>query len=239
MNLIYTFTKKLSKEANVEKLIKIYKESYKNNIRFHNIVLYTDNESAYLFEDTFDTIILKDFDNILLLDDYKYNVLNELSDGDILFDSDIFLTQKLYINDNFELICDQNIKNILYTPFYTYYKHTIDLFLENKIEDIIPFFKKINYAPNIGILKFKNKTTERGFLEYYWKMKNWFINSNLELSHNLIQNDNRVSAVFGQYLLGLFANEQKINISFLSDENIYSHLSGDTKFHISFSKNLI
>ena len=70
-------------------------------------------------------------------------------------------------------------------------------------------------------------------------MKNWFINSNLELSHNLIQNDNRVSAVFGQYLLGLFANEQKINISFLSDENIYSHLSGDAKFHISFSKNLI
>ena len=156
-----------------------------------------------------------------------------------MFDSDIFLTQKLYIDDNFELLCEQTVKNILYTPFYTYYKHTIDLFLENKIENIIPFFKKINYAPNIGILKFKNKTTEKRFLEYYWKMKNWFINSNLELSHNLIQNDNRVSAVFGQYLLGLFANEQKINISFLSDENIYSHLSGDAKFHISFSKNLI
>jgi hypothetical protein len=239
MNLIYTFTKKLSKEANFEKLVKIYKESYKNNIRFHNIILYTNTESAYLFEDTFDKIILKDFDNVLLLDDYKYKVLNDLNDEDILFDSDIFLTQKLYINDNFELICDQNIKNILHTPFYTYYKDTIDLFLENKIEDTIPFFKKINYAPNIGILKFKNKTIEREFLEYYWKMKNWFINSNLELSHNLIQNDNRVSAVFGQYLLGLFANEQKINISFLSDKNLYSHLSGDAKFHISFSKNLI
>lgn len=239
MNLIYTFTKKLSNPANLEKLVKIYKESYKNNIRFHNIILYTDNESVYLFKDTFDKIVLKDFDNILLLDDYKYNVLKYLNDNDILFDGDIFLTHKLYIDDNFEVICDQNIKNILYTPFYTYYKDTIDLFLKNKIENVIPFFKKMNYVPNIGILKFKNKTVKTEFLEYYWKMKNWYINSNLELSHNLIQNDNKVCAVFGQYLLGLFANEQKINISFLSDKNIYSHLSGDTKFHISFSKNLI
>jgi hypothetical protein len=137
------------------------------------------------------------------------------------------------------LLCEQNIKNILYIPFYTYYKDTIDLFLENKIENVIPFFKKINYVPNIGILKFKNKTTEREFLEYYWKMKNWFINSNLELSHNLIQNDDKVSAVFGQYLLGLFANKQKINISFLSEKNIYSHLSGIRKFDISLSKNII
>jgi hypothetical protein len=239
MNLVYTFTKKLSKEANLEKLVKIYKESYKNNIRFHNIILYTDNESAYLFEDTFDKIVLKDFNNILLLDDYKYNVLNELNDDDFLFDGDIFLTQNLYIDHNFELLCEQNIKNILYIPFYTYYKDTIDLFLENKIENVIPFFKKINYVPNIGILKFKNKTTEREFLEYYWKMKNWFINSNLELSHNLIQNDDKVSAVFGQYLLGLFANKQKINISFLSEKNIYSHLSGIRKFDISLSKNII
>ncbi len=239
MNLIYTFTKKLSTPENLKKIIEVYKESYRNNIRFHNIILYTDSESAYLFEDTFDKIVLKDFDNILLLDDYKYNVLKYLNDDDILFDGDIFLTQKLFIDTNFELICDQNIKNILYIPFYTYYKRTIDLFLENKIEDIIPFFKKINYAPNIGILKFKNKNIEREFLEYYWKMKNWFNDSNLELSHNLIQNDNRISAVFGQYLLSLFANEQKINISFLSDKNIYYHLSGDSKFHISFSKNLI
>jgi len=161
MNLIYTFTKKLSNPANIEKLVKVYKESYKNNIRFHNIILYTDIESVYLFEDTFDKIVLKDFDNILLLDDYKYNVLNDLNDDDFLFDGDIFLTQKLYIDDNFELLCEQNIKNILHIPFYTYYKHTIDLFLENKIENVIPFFKKINYVPNIGILKFKNKTTER------------------------------------------------------------------------------
>jgi len=239
MNLIYTFTKKLSKEANLKKIIEIYKKSYINNIRFHNVILYTDSESACLFEDTFDNIVLKEFDNILLLDDYKYNVLNDLNDDDFLFDGDIFLTQKLYIDDNFELLCEQNIKNIHHLPFYTYYKHTIDLFLENKIENVIPFFKKMNYVPNIGILKFKNKTDETEFLEYYWKMKNWYINSNLELSYNLIQNDNKVCAVFGQYLLGLFANEQKINISFLSEKNIYSHLSGDNKFHISFSKNLI
>jgi hypothetical protein len=239
MNLIYTFTKKLSTPANLEKLVKVYKESYKNNIRFHNIILYTDSESVYLFQDIFDKIILKEFDNILLTDDYKYNVLKYLNDDDILFDGDIFLTQKLFIDNNFELICDQSVKNILHTPFYTYYKNTIDLFLENKIENIIPFFNKINYVPNNGILKFKNRTTESEFLEYYWKIKNWYINSNLELSHNLIQKDNRVSAVFGQYLLGLFANKQKINISFLSEKNIYSHLSGDDKFHISFSKNLI
>lgn len=239
MNLIYTFTKKLSKQENLKKIVKVYTESYKNNKRFHNIILYTDSESIHLFENTFDKIVLKDFDEIFLTDDYKYNVLSYLDGEDILFDGDIFLSKKLFIDDNFELICDQNIKNILYTPFHAYYKNTVDLFLKNEIKNTIPFFKKINYAPNIGILKFKNKIAEREFLEYYWKMKNWYIDSNLELSHNLIQNDNKICAVFGQYLLGLFANEKKINISFLSEENLYSHLSGDDKFYISFLKTLI
>lgn len=255
MNLIYTFTKKLSNPANLKKIVEVYKESYKNNIRFHNIILYTDNESVYLFEDTFDKIVSKDFDNILLLDDYKYNVLKYLNDDDILFDGDIFLTQKLFINNNFELICDK----LVLVKYKENYKYTIDLFLQNKIEDIIPFFKKINYAPNIGILKFKNKNIEKEFLEYYWKMKDWFIDSNLIINLNSINgfrvgpNNNLelpnsllglttcavFAPIFGQYLLGLFANEKKINISFLSEKNTYSHLSGDIKFNISLSKNII
>lgn len=242
MNLIYTFTKKLSNPANLEKIVEVYKESYKNNIRFHNIILYTDNESVYLFEDTFNKIVLKDFDNILLLDDYKYNVLKYLNDDDILFDGDIFLTQKLFIDTNFELICDK----LVLVKYKENYKYAIDLFLQNKIEDVIPFFKKMNYAPNIGILKFKNKTIENEFLEYYWKMKDWFIDSNLITNFNSIGGfpiGHAVTAVFapifGQYLLGLFTNEKKINISFLSEKNIYSHLCGDAKFRISLTKNII
>lgn len=259
MNLIYTFTKKLKRwpewHPNFEKIVKVYNESYKNNIRFHNIILYTDKESAYLFKDTFDKIVLKEFDNILLLDDYKYNVLKYLNDDDILFDGDIFLTQKLFIDNNFELICDQWVS----VRYKENYKYAIDLFLENKIKDVIPFFKKTNYVPNIGILKFKNKTVEKEFLKYYWKMKDWFINSNLIINLNSIDgikigsNNNLelpnsliglttndvFAPIFGQYLLGLFTNEKKINICFLSEKNIYSHFNGDTKFNISLSKNII
>jgi len=270
MNLIYTFTKKLKSwpewHPNFKKIVKVYNESYKNNIRFHNIILYTDKESAYLFRDTFDKIVLKEFNNILLLDDYKYNVLKYLNDDDILFDGDIFLTQKLFIDNNFELICDQWVP----VRYKENYKYAIDLFLKNKIEDVIPFFKKTNYVPNIGILKFKDKTVEKEFLKYYWKMKDWFIDSNLVIEYDKFELNGKLpessddeikirpnnnlelpssliglttndifAPIFGQYLLGLFTNEKKINICFLAEKNIYSHFNGDTKFNISLSKNII
>jgi hypothetical protein len=83
MNLIYTFTKKLSKLENLDKIVEVYYESYNNNIRFHNIILYTDNESKHLFEDYFHDIRIKDIESVCFLDDFKFNILPELTNDDL------------------------------------------------------------------------------------------------------------------------------------------------------------
>jgi hypothetical protein len=239
MNLIYTFTKKLSNIENLDNMVKVYHESYQNNLRFHNVILYTDNESKHLFENYFHDIRIKDVDYVFFLDDFKYNILPELTDNDLLFDGDIFLTHPLIITNN-DVVCDRIVGNVLKDEFYKYYSNTIDVFLKYNINDVFDFFSKdLEYVPNIGILKFNDITVQNEFLDYYWKLSNWYKNMEIEDEYKLIQNDMRVSAVFGQYFLGLYLNNKQLGISYCNENNKYTHLSGNEKFKINFLKTII
>lgn len=240
MTLVYTFVKKLCRTGNVEKMVNIYKESYKHNIRFHNIILYTDLESYPLFVDIFDKILIADSDGIIFTDDFKYSVLSKLSNDELLFDGDIFLIHPLILNKNSDVICDRSVNNILQDIEYTYYSNTIDILLKNKINNTIEFFSNdLKNVPNIGILQFKNKSIEENFLNYYWKCRNWYIENKIEKYFNLIKNDYRICAVFGQYLLGLFIRYNNLKTEFLIEKNLYSHLSGIEKFKVNFKKSII
>jgi hypothetical protein len=239
MNLIYTFTKKLSKLENLDKIVEVYYESYNNNIRFHNIILYTDNESKHLFEDYFHDIRIKDIESVCFLDDFKFNILPELTNDDLLFDGDIFLTHSLKINNDI-IVCDRIVGNVLKDEFYRYYSDTVDIFLKYEINNVFDFFSKdLEYVPNIGILRFNNQLILNEFLNHYWKLVNWYKDMKIEENHKLIQNDMKVSAVFGQYFLGLFLKHKKLNISYCNENNKYTHLSGDEKFKMNFLKTII
>jgi hypothetical protein len=239
MNLIYTFTKKLSNKENLNNIVKVYRESYKNNLRFHNIVLYTDRESKCLFEDCFKNIIIRDINKVFLLDDFKFTILQELTYDDLLIDGDIFLKHPLEIDNN-NIVCDRIVDNVIKDEFYKYYSNTIDIFLKYNINDTFDFFSKdLEYVPNIGILRFNDHKIQTEFLNYYWKLSDWYSNKKIESRYKLIENDMRVSAVFGQYFLGLYLKHKKLNISYCNENNIYSHLSGDEKFKINFLKTII
>jgi hypothetical protein len=193
MNLIYTFTKKLSKLENLDKIVEVYCESYNNNIRFHNIILYTDNESKHLFEDYFHDIRIKDIESVYFLDDFKFNILPELTNDDLLFDGDIFLTHSLKIGND-TIVCDRIVGNVLKNEFYRYYSDTIDIFLKYNINNVFDFFSKdLEYVPNIGILRFNDRTIENEFLNYYWKLVKWYKNIKIEDGYKLIENDTNPS----------------------------------------------
>ena len=193
MNLIYTFTKKLSKLENLDKIVEVYCESYNNNIRFHNIILYTDNESKHLFEDYFHDIRIKDIESVCFLDDFKFNILPELTNDDLLFDGDIFLTHSLKIGND-TIVCDRIVGNVLKNEFYRYYSDTIDIFLKYNINNVFDFFSKdLEYVPNIGILRFNDRTIENEFLNYYWKLVKWYKNIKIEDGYKLIENDTNPS----------------------------------------------
>ncbi len=238
MNLIYTFTSKLLKDNN--KIFEVYLNSYKNNIRFHNILLYTDSYSYPTFKNTFKNIEILDIENILFTDEYKFAVLEKIGKDDLLIDGDIFLTHPLIIPDKYDIICDTIVGNVMTEPFYTYYRNTVDILLENNINDVVDFFSNnVNLVTNIGILKFKNSELEKKFLDYYWIIKNWYIKNNLEKKYAIIKNDYRSCAVFAQYFLSLFIKEHNLNVECLSDYNKYNHLSGDIKFNVCYEKTLI
>lgn len=239
MNLIYTFTKKLSNKKFLDKIIKVYYKSYENNLRFHNIILYTDIESKYLFENYFHDIRIIDVDELFFLDDYKYSILPHLTINDLLFDADIFLTHPLIIS-NKDITCESTVGNVLKDENCKYYYETIDILLKYKINDVLNYFlKDLQYIPNIGILKFNNILIQNEFLSHYWKLIEWYKSTKIESEYNLVQNDMRVSGVFGQYLLGLFTRHKKLNIFYCGEHNKYNHLSGGRKFNINFSKTLI
>jgi hypothetical protein len=239
MNLIYTFTKKLSNIENLDRIVKVYHESYENNLRFHNIILYTDNESKHLFENHFHDIRIKDVNDVFFLDDYKFTILPELTDNELLFDGDIFLTHPLIISNN-DVVCDRIVGNVLKDDFYRYYSDTIDIFLKYNINNTFNFFSKdLEYIPNIGILRFNDRLIQKEFLDNYWELSNWYKSVEIENEYRLVQNDMRVSAVFGQYFLGLYLKHKQLGISYCNEKNKYTHLSGDEKFKINFLKTII
>jgi hypothetical protein len=239
MNLIYTFTKKLSNKENLDNIVKVYCESYNNNIRFHNIVLYTDGESKCLFEDCFKNIKIKEIDRVFLLDDFKFTILPELTCDDLLFDGDIFLTHPLEIDNN-NIVCDRIVGNVIKDEFYKYYSNTIDIFLKYNINNVFDFFSKdLEYVPNIGIIRFNDHIIQTEFLNYYWKLSDWYKNMKIEGEYKLIENDMRISAVFGQYFLGIYLKHKKLNISYCNEQNKYTHLSGNEKFKINFLKTIL
>ena len=73
MNLIYTFTKKLN-ESNLDLYVQLWCDSYLNNKKYHNIKLYTDDESVDLFKNVFEDIEILNTNNVKFLDDLKIKI---------------------------------------------------------------------------------------------------------------------------------------------------------------------
>ena len=84
IELIYTFTKKLSTDNKLEEIVNIYKHSYNLNSSYHKVILHTDDESKYLFEKVFKDIIIEDTSDVYFYDDLKYKVLPKLKGKPII-----------------------------------------------------------------------------------------------------------------------------------------------------------
>lgn len=232
--LVYSFTKKLSTEQRLDRIVSIYKKTYNRNSLFYKVKLYTDSESVELFEGSFDEKILIDTSEVVLLNDMKFSILPLLSENELLIDGDILLSGKLFYDYDCDILCDIYIEEIgkINRPYYT---ETVSIFLQNGITNVIPFFdRKIIKIPNIGILKFKSKEIEKEYLEWYKKIRNWFISNNIEEKFGLIKKDRRSVATTSQYLLSLFIEEKNKTVEALRDKNNYFHFLGEYKYNEEF-----
>lgn len=227
IELVYTFTKKLSSSETLERIVEIYKNSYKSNLKYHNIILYTDDESKYLFEKVFKDIIIEDTSDVYFYDDLKYKVLPKLKSNQLLTDGDIWLSDMIEFEYNSPILCDVTMK----TLGRKYYKEIPKILIDRGIKKIIPYFNSnIEPIPNIGFIKFKSKKMESNYLNDYYKLRSFVIDNCLDLENTYSKLN--LSAVIAQYLLGCFNK----NIQPLRYDNSYVHYGGDEKYKQSFMK---
>jgi hypothetical protein len=237
MKLIYTFTRKLN-HTSLERTVEIYKKSYEKNSKFHQIVLYTDEKSKNLLDDTFDNIKIIETSDVLFFDDLKFKVLYHLNEDEMLCDGDLFLNKKLQISGDYDLMfdCLFDIENSVNYEFYEYYRNVSKILVDHKITDTIPFYKNnLEKVINIGLLWFKDEKIKNKFLDFYFLQKNWIIKNELEKQYNFTK-DFKNSVTFSQYFLTLFVNEYKLKSQGFRDYSDYIHYSGSVKYSPNFMK---
>lgn len=231
MNLIYTFTSKLYGEPGSNSIVDVYENSYINNSKYHNIILYTDIESINIFKNIFKNITIIDTGDIVLVDDMKYKVLPLLTDDDLLFDGDIFLDEELIIEKNYDIYCEtlETINGDVKIM------NTINEFIDSNVNDIklpSPFIitKTDMFMLNVGVLKFRNKKIENLYFEYYYKLREWFIINDIR---NKLSGDNKqynFACTIAQHLLYIFSQHYKLNVVCADKKNSYVHLKGENKY---------
>ena len=228
--LVFSFTRKLAKEKNLDRIVWLYKQTAEKAKQFYKVKLFTDTESSRLFENTdYDDLTLIETDSIILLDDMKLSVLRYLNHNELLIDGDIYLREKLCLEQDCDILCEAGYDR-LYSPQSIL---TLNYYLSLGIQDIIPFFDdKCNIVPNIGILYFKSRDLENEYLDWYAIFKKWIIQNSL---HEIRYTDKgRINPPSAQGLLGAFAREKGKTIKYTRGLSNYTHYQLDIKYKENF-----
>lgn len=229
--LVYTFSKKFSSFENLHRIVELYTETYESNKNIYSIKFYTDNQSVSLFEKKIDNIKIVDTSHHVLLDDLKLSVMESLSENELIFDGDIFLEHSLSIPTDNDVICERITFFDNFPQARQKYKNAADLYISNGVQTVIPFFNNYQpWSPNIGMLYFYNKDAQKKYLEYYYILREWFIDNDIEGKYGLMRKDIRNYATIGQYILGLVCENFNYSIDEFRKNNSYTHLDGPIKY---------
>jgi len=236
--LIYTFSKKFSSPENLERIVELYIETYNSNSTIHSTKFYTDPESYYLFEGKIDNIFTADTSNYVLLDDFKLNLLPNLSNNEIIFDGDIFLEHPLSLNIEKDVVCERKSVLSKFPLAHSRYLTASYIYIENGVKSLIPFFhENQQWVPNIGMLYFNNKNAQSEYLNQYNILRNWFIDNKIEEKYGLIKSHSGYYATLGQYILGLVCEHNNYTSVGFIENNSYTHLDGPIKYADNLSYN--
>lgn len=227
--LVHTFTIKLADTKNLARTIWLYNQTCEKAKEFYRVKLFTDVESANLLEQYYDEVELINTDDIYLLDDMKLSALPNLKLNELLIDGDIYIREKLFYENNFDILCEAGYDRH-FSPQST---RTINLYLEMGIQNQIPFYDdSLSIVPNVGILYFKSKKLQDEYLHWYRIFRKWVIDNKLqELHYSSRRQINKPSA---QYLLGIFAEKLGKVIGYTSGLSDYTHYQLDIKYKENF-----
>lgn len=232
MDLIYSLNTNLLKydydKSNLDKLIKSYELSIKLANKHHNTILYTDEYGAsQLGNIVGDVKFLKKNKNYLW-SEAKIEALSNEPTGSFIIDGDIFLDSKLKYDIDGVVFHNYDSENVI--EFY-YSKAILD-FDKHAIIDVFPYWKpNCKKAVNVGILGFFDDTLQREYLDFYYKMKDWYFTKYPTKLHKRLD-----TMILEQYSLGCLLESKNIKEQPLTLTNTYSHFYGGIKYENFFVK---
>ena len=173
MDVVYCFSNSFY-NTNVKMLettFELFKLSVEAANRFHDITIYTDEKSLNFIPKNTNVEIISD--KFEFLDDFKIKTL-QLTDN-VIIDPDLILYQELILDETADASFD-----FRHSTNQPYLRPLLKPLLKNGVKDLFPGFEKINYMPNIGVLKINNKKLLNTYLDYYNKLKSFILDLKLE-----------------------------------------------------------
>lgn len=187
--------------------------------KYHKVNFYTDAETLSYLNISDVNIKLIDTNDFYFIDDFKIHLLSIISDEEVLIDTDLFLFNKLKLEDGHDIYVD--FKDSSKNKWYTEY---LNWCIDNGISEIVPEFGNVKIKPpNIGILKITNKELKSEYIELYNSVKKWILTKDKNINKG-------ISIILGQYLLGIIL-QHKYKVYHCSGKHKYTHLSGPIKFN--------
>jgi hypothetical protein len=232
MNLIYSLNTDNLKYGydidNLNKLLKSYELSIKLANRYHNTILYTDDYGYKQLGHLVNDVKFLNKDTNYLWSEAKFEALFNESIDSFIIDGDIFLESKLNYDTNGVVFHNYDSENVI--DFY--YSKAISDFNNHSIIDVFPYWKtNCKKAINIGILGFFDTELKREYLDFYYKIKDWYFTTYPTKLHKRLD-----TMIIGQYSLGCLLESKNIKEQPLVLTNDYSHFHGGIKYENFFVK---
>lgn len=223
--LIYTFKEGLHHLPNTvsnDNIINLYRESIKNNSKFHkHSKIYTTENYVSVFNDIIDDIVTVG-NNVetFFQDDLKFHVLKNETPPFTLVDGDLLLNNKLIITNE-----DVLYETILTDNDIDWFTKSRDYFTRYNIQSKFKYWKYFNYTYNLGILHINNNSFVNDFLSEYSKLRNWYKNTIHSTIPHLKKN-NIVEIITCTYFLSMYLETHNYSINVLDKTNSFNHLRG-------------
>jgi hypothetical protein len=232
MNLIYSLNTNLLKydydKSNLDKLIKSYKLSIKLANKHHNTILYTDEYGASQLGSVVGDVKFLKKDKNYLWSEAKIEALSNESIGSFIIDGDVFLNSKLNYDTNGVVFHNYDSESAI--DFY--YSKAVSDFDNHSIIDVFPYWKpNCKKVINVGILGFFDDTLQKEYLDFYYKIKDWYFTKYPNKLHKRLD-----TMIIEQYCLGCLLESKDIKEQPLALTNDYSHFYGGIKYENFFVK---
>lgn len=230
--LVYCFSKNLSAdEKSFNIILHSLKKSIDLNQEFHKLKLYTDSFTYEYVKDIDIEIKIINYLPFTFLDDIKIQTLPLLNKNEVLIDPDIFLYEKLKLDDDCDIFLERPEKIT-----DRWYIRDYNKSLPFKFSKMINFQSKSGYVGNIGIIKFYNIEFMNQYINHYNSIK-----KTAEEEITKLPPFPSLSILIGQLGLQNLIDEKNYKVKYakFTKGNKYIHLAGEQKYKIGYINKII